>query len=112
MVRDAYLDAYDLAVIVSGDSDLTPAARLVREAGKKVHVRIPTLNLNSDADRRKANEYQSIAHSVKVLPYLTFINSQLPKVFTGKNGVRFQRPDSWRQAPTTALADYKKRRGL
>lgn len=36
MVKYAYLDAYDTAILVSGDGDFFPAVRAVKEKGKRV----------------------------------------------------------------------------
>lgn len=38
MVRGAYLNHYDIAVLISGDGDFTPAVQHVLDAGKQVSV--------------------------------------------------------------------------
>jgi uncharacterized LabA/DUF88 family protein len=36
MIKGAFKDSYDIAVLVSGDGDFVPAVRIVREEGKEV----------------------------------------------------------------------------
>lgn len=53
IVADAFLDNYDIAILVSADSDMVPAIEIAREAGKKVFIYFPpnhnSLNLKSIA---------------------------------------------------------------
>jgi uncharacterized LabA/DUF88 family protein len=44
LVHDAHLDRFDLAVIISNDSDLLEAVKIVKSLGKRVGVLNPHLN--------------------------------------------------------------------
>ncbi len=106
MVRDAYLDLYDVCVLVSGDSDFTPAAKMVKEKQKRLEIKVPSLGRDVDAIRGKTHEFKQIADEIGLLPVALLIQSQLPQVWESLNGRKHHRPGGWRQAPPSAYREY------
>lgn len=93
MLDDAYQDACDRFVIVSGDSDLVPAVnRLkVRFPKKEVVVYVPT----RDPDRGAATELRGSADKDRDLPLALLKPSQLaPRVPDGAGGF-IEKPADW-----------------
>lgn len=66
MLDDAYRDACDNFVLVSGDSDLVPAVTMIRNRfpQKKIIVYVPAQN----PKRGAAVQLRSVAHAHKLLP--------------------------------------------
>ena len=93
MIDDAYRDRADRFVIVSGDSDLLPAVRLVRERfpDKQIIVYVPA---REGTRRAAAREMRRIAHRHRTMPPEPMRRSQLPSVIqTGEGGI--MKPSSW-----------------
>jgi uncharacterized LabA/DUF88 family protein len=88
MLNDAYHDQYDIAVIVSNDSDLVEAIRIVtKELGKRVGV----LNPHKHPSRTllsQATFFKTIRQGVLSV-------SQFPIMMKDRHGT-FHRPASWR----------------
>lgn len=88
MMHDAHLDRFDVAVVISNDSDLQEPIKLVRsDLGKKVGI----LNPQKKASRA-------------LLPHVDFIKqirpgalqaSQFPPQLTDGNGHTVKKPPSW-----------------
>lgn len=88
MLHDAHLNRFDVAVVISNDSDLLEPIKLVRsELGKKVGV----LNPQHKASRA-------------ILPHIDFIKqirpgalaaSQLPGQIVAHDGSTITKPNSW-----------------
>lgn len=74
VLHDAWLDAYDCAVIVSNDSDLAEALRLVKEKHRKV------IGLVTPGAPTRKTSYQLHQHAdfVKSIRTWQLQNSQLP----------------------------------
>lgn len=62
MVALAYEDAYDVAILLSGDSDFVPAVELAQQKGKIVSV-VSTTNSLSDELRCRADRFDLIDRS-------------------------------------------------
>lgn len=90
LIVDAYKDNYDMALVVSGDSDLAPPIRHIREdfPNKRVLVAFPP--------ERYAVQLCKAAHSYLHLGPAKLRNNLLPDEITGKDGFVLQRPDAWR----------------
>ena len=93
MVDDAYQDMCDEFVLVSGDSDLVPAVRLIRSRfpHKKITVYIPAVNPVRAAAvelRTAANKHRDLP--LNLLPHAQFSNP-LPD---GLGGV-ISKPPTW-----------------
>ncbi len=93
LLDDAYRDRADRFIIVSGDSDLVPALRLVRDRfpNKELLVYIPARRRTS---RAIATETRRIAHRATTLPSEPLRRAQLPPVIRTGTGV-IEKPASW-----------------
>jgi uncharacterized LabA/DUF88 family protein len=89
MMGDAFDDAFDVALVVSGDSDLTTPIRRVRErfADKRVIVAFPP--------RRHSAELKRAAHGFLAIGEDKLRASQLPDRLTKPDGFVITRPPSW-----------------
>jgi uncharacterized LabA/DUF88 family protein len=88
VLNDAWLDAYDCAVIVSNDSDLAESLRLVKEQHKK----IVGLITPGAPIRKTSRQLQKHADFMRTIRLQAFANSQLPLTIpnTGIN-----KPNGW-----------------
>lgn len=88
LVNDAWADRFDVALVISNDSDLAEALHLARTQGKTVGVASlanrPTreLHLNCDCFKHIRN------HHLR--------NSQLPDPIITQKGREIRKPDVWR----------------
>lgn len=93
LLDDAYQDACDQFIIISGDSDLVPAVNVVRHRfqGKRVVVYVPSRN----PTRGAAVELRTAAHDHRDLPLQILAKAQFPdKMPDGAGGV-LARPTAW-----------------
>ena len=93
MIIDAYKDEYDVAFLISGDSDLVPPIKLVREAfpQKQIIVVFPP--------SRKGNELKQAANSSFALGRKKLEDAQFPNSVKGKYGNTLNIPQPWKNAP-------------
>jgi uncharacterized LabA/DUF88 family protein len=86
---DAYEDRYDVALVISGDSDLTTPIRYVRQrfAGKRVIVAFPP--------GRQSAELKRVANGFLAIGEDKLRASQLPDEITKPDGFVLTRPSSW-----------------
>lgn len=96
LVRLAFKDGFDKAIIFSADTDLAPAIKMVKETHptKEVHVAIPARRL------QKTNALVSAAHGKIKLRESHFANNLLPKHITTGDGNGIIRPEYY-DPPTT-----------
>jgi uncharacterized LabA/DUF88 family protein len=89
LLEDAVLDAYDVAFIISGDSDLRPAVAAVKRVnpGKKVIAAFPPRRHSKDL-AQAVDAYVSIS-TTKVR------NAQLPPKIVTAAGIILERPAHW-----------------
>ena len=88
MLCDAHADAFDTAILVSADGDLTGAvAALTERYGRRVIAAFPP--------SRRSNELREAATSHMVIGADKFRNSQLPGVIPSTTGFPLTRPESW-----------------
>lgn len=89
LLSDAFDDAYDTALVVSGDSDLTTPIRRVRERfpSKRVIVAFPPNRYSSEL-KRHATGFISIGED-------KLRNSQLPDQVVKPDGFVLARPAHW-----------------
>jgi uncharacterized LabA/DUF88 family protein len=89
MLNDAWLDAYDCAVVVSNDSDLAECLRLVRtQHRKKIVLLVP----GDPATRRPSNQLKRYAHKTISILRAAVAASQLPDLIPGTT---IHKPHSW-----------------
>ncbi|MCB1022301.1 MAG: NYN domain-containing protein [Bryobacterales bacterium] len=93
IVQDAYEDACDIFVLVSGDSDLAPALETVRSKfpEKEIVVYVPS----RVAVRSYAVELRSAAHKHRTLPDALLRHSLLPGSVPDGSGGFIQKPGTW-----------------
>ena len=86
LVNDAWMDRFDVATVVSNDTDLVEAIRMVsEERGKTVIDECPTRWTT-------APKLQSAASGVRHIREKTLRDSQLPNRIPGTS---IMRPDGW-----------------
>jgi uncharacterized LabA/DUF88 family protein len=90
LLSDAFDDLYDVALVISGDSDLTTPVRRVRQRfpGKRVIVAFPPRRHSSEL-KRWASGFVSIGED-------KLRASQLPETLTKPDGFVLSRPVTWR----------------
>jgi 6-hydroxy-3-succinoylpyridine 3-monooxygenase len=93
MLDDAYQGACDHIILVSGDSDLVPAVRLVKKRHPKIQVTvyIPA----TDPKRGAARELRNVADKHKTLPSELLPKAQFPQSLIGSSGKIICKPSNW-----------------
>ena len=78
MLNDAWLDAYDCAVIVSNDGDMAESLKLIKQhhLGKKI-IFVPPIDM-SDADRRVSQKLAQYADHTRHILQSVLADSQMP----------------------------------
>ena len=84
LIEDAVEDRYDIAILVSGDSDLRPLLRVKRLRPERHHCAFPP-SRHSRVLARAVDAYVTISHS-------RVHNAQLPPRSSLRGGVRLTRP--------------------
>jgi hypothetical protein len=89
LLCDAHADAFDVAIVVSGDADLVPPIAAIKAlfAEKKVIVAFPP--------KRFSAELKQTAHSSMNIYESRFKKSGLPREVTVASGCVVTRPDKW-----------------
>jgi len=88
LVHDAHLGRFDAAVLVSNDSDLAEAVRIVcKDLGKPVHIFRPS-------NTRPNYKLQSVATSFNNIDVRHLNTSQLPATLSDARGL-FTKPPTW-----------------
>lgn len=89
LVADAFLDRFDSAVIVSGDSDLVPPLKAIKRhfPGKRLAVAFPP--------KRTSTHLSEVADDVMQIWPRTFGRAQLPEKVPTRDGVVLCRPKEW-----------------
>ena len=89
IMADAYQDKYDMAMLISGDSDLVPPIKKVHEQfkNKRVFVAFPP--------RRHNNSVALVAKGSMSIGRKKLIDSQLSEEITKKDGFVLRKPKDW-----------------
>lgn len=89
MMIDAYQDKYDMAMLISGDSDLVPPIRAIHEnfKNKRVFVAFPPKRYNSSI--------AVVAKGSIIIGRKKLIDNQLPVEITKRDGFILKKPSSW-----------------
>ena len=92
MLDDAYRDRCDRLILVSGDSDLIPAVKMVKRRFnmKKVHVYVPA----RDPSRGAAKELRAETDNDRTLPNELIAHCQFPDEIETPTGV-ISKPTRW-----------------
>ena len=90
MLNDAIADRFDMAILISGDSDLTTPLQTLRMQfpAKRLIVAFPP--------GRKSAELSKAAHGFFTIGEAHLRQSQLPQQVVRKDGFVLQRPSTWR----------------
>ncbi len=89
LLTDAFLNRFDLAVIISGDSDLTPPVLAIKKLLPKLKLRATFPPNRESSHLRKA-----VHNFIRISPgHLEA--SQLPDEITKPNGYVLRRPATW-----------------
>ena len=93
MLDDAYQSACDRIILVSGDSDLVPAVKLIKKRHPEIQVTvyIPA----TDPKRGAATELRNVADKNKTLPSALFSKAQFPEILIGASGKPICKPSGW-----------------
>lgn len=90
LIADALGDTFDVALIISGDSDLSTPLRLIRD-------RFPTKRVVvAFSPRRSSSELKRLAHGFILIGHNKLEKSQLPDKLAKSAGYVLQCPDNWR----------------
>lgn len=89
LLEDAVLDRYDLALVLSADSDLCPAVRATKRLrpNKRIVAAFPPRRHSADL-RQAVDGFVSIRQN-------TIRSAQLPTTVTSDSGVVLRRPKYW-----------------
>jgi uncharacterized LabA/DUF88 family protein len=93
MIDDAYQDACDVFVVVSGDSDLVPPLYLIKQRfpHKTIVVYVPA----RDKIRGAATEIRNAADKNATLPQEILRHSQFPPTLRDGQGGTITKPPTW-----------------
>lgn len=87
LLHDGYQDLFDIAVLISNDSDLLSPVKILREhLGKKVGILNPHLKA-SNVLLKNSDFYKPVCEGVLRI-------SQFPRTLSDKHG-DFEKPSSW-----------------
>jgi uncharacterized LabA/DUF88 family protein len=89
LMIDAYTDMFDVAIVISGDSDLVPPIKAIRRLFPQKEV------LSAFPPNRPSNELKSVANHSFHLGRLKLERCQLPKTITDKYGNVLSKPFEW-----------------
>ena len=94
LLNDAYDDRFDMAMMVSGDSDLVPIVESVRERfpRKRVIVASPPKRWSTDLAQSARAAFQVSRAAVR--------SNRLPDPVVTPEGVELRAPPGWLPAPT------------
>jgi uncharacterized LabA/DUF88 family protein len=97
LLNDAWLDKYDVAVVVSNDTDLAEAVRLARsECGKIVGLIAPLLNRQrSGYPRRMSDALRRCTSFQREMRATALAACQLPNPVIDAAGRQWGKPASW-----------------
>lgn len=89
LLEDAFQDRFDTALLVSGDSDLTPPIQRIRALfpAKRIIVAFPP--------GRRSAQLQQAAHGFLVIGEDKLRKNLLPSPITGSGGFLIHRPPEW-----------------
>ncbi|MEK6547148.1 MAG: NYN domain-containing protein [Bacteroidota bacterium] len=89
LLMDAHLDAYDVAFVVTGDTDFAPCVEAVNESydSKSVVMLFPPL--------RENDTLEDEARSSQLISKEKLIECQLPMQMLGKDGIELHKPAGW-----------------
>lgn len=90
IIVDAYKDTYDMAMLISGDSDLTPPIKAVHSlfAQKRVFIAFPPKRHNSSM--------ALVAKGSMMIGRKKLVDAQFDDEVISKTGFKLKRPTEWK----------------
>ncbi len=90
LLVDAFSDAFDMALVISGDSDLAPPILAIRQhlPQKRVVIAFPP--------KRKSHDLRQAAHACIHIGADKLKHAQMPDQIRKPDGYVLQRPSNWR----------------
>ena len=92
MLNDAWEDRYDCAAMVSNDSDLAGALRMVRSRGKRAGVVLPMF---PSGKRKLSASLKRLSHFRARIYEEDLASAQLPSRVVRADGAAFEKPPDW-----------------
>ena len=96
LLTDAFQNRFDLAIVVSGDSDLAPPLHAVKRLFPTLRVKVAFPPLRESYHLRQA------AHELVKVTEARLAASQMPDEVTRADGYVLKRPPSWASADPNA----------
>lgn len=91
LLRDAFMDEFDVALVLSQDTDLIEPLRVVKsELGK-------TVILGWMDKSNPGKKHKQVSTAIRHVSKSMLAKSQFPNPVIGRGGLKIQRPDSWGQ---------------
>ncbi len=89
MLVDAYKDAFDMAMLISGDSDFVPPIKAIHEnfSQKRVFVAFPPKRHNASVS--------AVAKGFMTIGRKKLLDSQFPEEIPKKSGYILKKPIEW-----------------
>jgi uncharacterized LabA/DUF88 family protein len=89
MIVDSFANRFDVALLISGDSDLVPPIRAIKDChpAKRINIAFPPL--------RNSVALKKVADGECVIGRGTLKKSQLPNEITMPNGHVLKKPETW-----------------
>ena len=94
LLNDAYDDRFDMALVVSGDSDLVPIVESVRERFPRKRVIV------ASPPKRWSTGLAQSAHAAFQVSRAAVRTNRLPDPVVTSDGVELRAPPGWLPAPT------------
>lgn len=90
LLADAFDDEFDVAILISGDSDLVPPIKIINQKfkNKKVFIAFPP--------KRNSVALKNVASGSMVLGRKTLKDSQLHEKIVNRFGYELYKPESWK----------------
>lgn len=95
LIEDAFDDACDKFVLITGDSDLVPAVSLVRRRFPEKRVTVYTPTRDTAVKGRRADELTQAAGDGRPLPLVILPRCYFPDEVQGSGTVVYKKPKSW-----------------
>ena len=89
LLMDAFCDSYDVALVMSQDTDLLEPLRMVTEELNKIVV------LAWFEDSQPGKRHKAVTSSVRHVSDSMLRNSQFPNPVIGRDGTKIFSPESW-----------------
>lgn len=88
LLKDAYMNQYDEAILISGDSDLSPTINAIRPVGKRVIIAFPPA--------RSSKELIKIADAHFTIGRKNLLKSLFPDKVKRIDGYEITKPSTWK----------------